>query len=78
MFEGQAAEALELYASTFENAEVVDIRRYGEDAPGTVEHAVLRVGERAARRGGRSGRLTARTRPGWDNPQAPRRGRGHR
>ena len=52
MFEGQAAEALELYAAAFEDAEIVDVRRYGDEGPGpagTVEHAVLRVGDREVR-----------------------------
>jgi predicted 3-demethylubiquinone-9 3-methyltransferase (glyoxalase superfamily) len=52
MFEGQAGEALELYAEAFEDAEVVEVRRYAEDGPGavgTVEHAVLRIGEREVR-----------------------------
>jgi predicted 3-demethylubiquinone-9 3-methyltransferase (glyoxalase superfamily) len=52
MFEGQAGDALELYTDAFEDAEVVDIRRHGEDGPGaagTVEHAVLRIGEREVR-----------------------------
>lgn len=52
MFEGQAGEALELYAEAFEDAEIVDVRRYGEEGPGpagTIEHAVLRIGEREVR-----------------------------
>jgi predicted 3-demethylubiquinone-9 3-methyltransferase (glyoxalase superfamily) len=52
MFEGQAGEALELYAQAFEDVEATDVRRYGEDgagAAGTVEHAVLRVGDREVR-----------------------------
>ncbi|MBS1883909.1 MAG: VOC family protein [Actinobacteria bacterium] len=52
MFEGQAGEALELYAGAFEDAEVGDVRRYGDEGPGaagTIEHAVLRVGEREVR-----------------------------
>jgi predicted 3-demethylubiquinone-9 3-methyltransferase (glyoxalase superfamily) len=52
MFEGQAGEALELYAEAFEDAEVADVRRYGEEGPGpagTVEHAVLRIGDREVR-----------------------------
>jgi predicted 3-demethylubiquinone-9 3-methyltransferase (glyoxalase superfamily) len=52
MFEGQAGEALELYAEAFEDAEVVDVRRFGDAGPGpagTVEHAVLRIGEREVR-----------------------------
>jgi predicted 3-demethylubiquinone-9 3-methyltransferase (glyoxalase superfamily) len=52
MFEGQAGEALELYAGAFEDAEIGEVRRYGADGPGaegTVEHAVLRVGDREVR-----------------------------
>jgi predicted 3-demethylubiquinone-9 3-methyltransferase (glyoxalase superfamily) len=52
MFEGQAGEALELYAAAFEDAEVVEVRRYDDAGPGpagTVEHAVLRVGDREVR-----------------------------
>jgi predicted 3-demethylubiquinone-9 3-methyltransferase (glyoxalase superfamily) len=52
MFEGQAGEALDLYAEAFEDAEVIDVRRYGDEGPGepgTVEHAVLRIGEREVR-----------------------------
>src|SRR5882757_8427638 len=52
MFEGQAGEALELYEGAFEEAKVGEVRRYGEDGPGaagTVEHAVLRIGDREVR-----------------------------
>lgn len=52
MFEGQAGEALELYAEAFEAAEIADVRRYGDEGPGaagTVEHAVLRIGDREVR-----------------------------
>jgi predicted 3-demethylubiquinone-9 3-methyltransferase (glyoxalase superfamily) len=52
MFEGQAGEALELYAEAFEDAEIAEVRRYGDDgsdAAGKVEHAVLRIGEREVR-----------------------------
>ena len=52
MFEGQAGEALELYAEAFEEAEVAEVRRFGEEGPGavgTVERAVLRVGDREVR-----------------------------
>jgi predicted 3-demethylubiquinone-9 3-methyltransferase (glyoxalase superfamily) len=52
MFEGQAGEALELYAAAFEDAEVIDVQRYGDEGPGpsgTVERGVLRIGERELR-----------------------------
>jgi predicted 3-demethylubiquinone-9 3-methyltransferase (glyoxalase superfamily) len=52
MFEGQAGEALELYAGAFEETEIGEVRRYGEDGPGaagTVEHALLRIGDREVR-----------------------------
>ncbi|WP_233518252.1 VOC family protein [Streptomyces corynorhini] len=44
MFEGRAEEALDFYMSLFEDAEVVDITRYGADGPGekgTVERATF-------------------------------------
>jgi predicted 3-demethylubiquinone-9 3-methyltransferase (glyoxalase superfamily) len=47
-FEGAAAEALDLYASAFREAETIEDRRYGEDGPGptgTVELAILRIGD---------------------------------
>ena len=31
MFEGAAEEALELYAAAFDDAEVVDVQRFGEE-----------------------------------------------
>ncbi|MBS1887692.1 MAG: VOC family protein [Actinobacteria bacterium] len=52
MFEGAAGEALELYVSVFEDAEALDVRRYGDAGPGpagTIEHAVLRLGEQRVR-----------------------------
>ncbi|MFJ9344711.1 VOC family protein [Streptomyces sp. NPDC101733] len=42
MFEGRAEEALTFYTSLFEDAEVVDITRYGADGPGK-EGTVLRA-----------------------------------
>jgi predicted 3-demethylubiquinone-9 3-methyltransferase (glyoxalase superfamily) len=45
-FDGKAEEALTFYASLFEGAEVVDIRRYGEGGPapkGTVLSATFRL-----------------------------------
>jgi predicted 3-demethylubiquinone-9 3-methyltransferase (glyoxalase superfamily) len=47
MFEGAAEEALELYVSAFEDAEVVEVRRFGADGPGeegAIEVGILRVG----------------------------------
>jgi predicted 3-demethylubiquinone-9 3-methyltransferase (glyoxalase superfamily) len=44
MFEGRAEEALTFYMSLFEDAEIIDISRYGADGPGkegTVEHATF-------------------------------------
>jgi predicted 3-demethylubiquinone-9 3-methyltransferase (glyoxalase superfamily) len=52
MFEGAAEEALELYASAFEDAEVLDVRRFGEDGAGkagTIEAAFLRIGDQRIR-----------------------------
>jgi predicted 3-demethylubiquinone-9 3-methyltransferase (glyoxalase superfamily) len=52
MFEGAAGEAIDLYARAFPDAEVLDVRRYGDDGPGragTVEHARLRIGEAEVR-----------------------------
>jgi predicted 3-demethylubiquinone-9 3-methyltransferase (glyoxalase superfamily) len=46
MFEGQAAEALDLYASAFEDAEALDVQRF-ED--GTIEAAFVRIGEQRIR-----------------------------
>lgn len=46
MFEGAAREALDLYVSAFEDAEVVDVQRF-ED--GTIEAAFLRIGEQRIR-----------------------------
>ena len=44
MFEGKAEEAMTLYTSLFEDAEVLTITRYGPDeagAEGTVQHATF-------------------------------------
>ncbi|AYY14172.1 VOC family protein [Actinobacteria bacterium YIM 96077] len=44
MFEGQAEEAMTLYMSLFDDAEVIAISRYGPDgagAEGSVEHATV-------------------------------------
>ncbi|GGW24664.1 VOC family protein [Streptomyces xantholiticus] len=44
MFEGKAEEAMTFYMSLFDDAEVVDITRYGADGPGTegtVQHATF-------------------------------------
>ncbi len=52
MFEGAAGEALELYASAFDDAEVVDVQRFGDEGPGkpgTIEAAFLRIGEQRIR-----------------------------
>jgi len=46
MFEGAAQEALDLYLSAFDDAEVVDIRRF-ED--GMIEAAFLRIGDQRIR-----------------------------
>jgi predicted 3-demethylubiquinone-9 3-methyltransferase (glyoxalase superfamily) len=47
MFEGQAEAAMELYASVFEHASIVEIERYGADGPapeGSVFRGVLELG----------------------------------
>ena len=52
MFEGTAGAALELYAAAFDDAEVVDVQRFGDDGPGkpgTIERAVLRLGDQQVR-----------------------------
>jgi 3-demethylubiquinone-9 3-methyltransferase len=52
MFEGAAGEALELYASAFDDAEVLDVQTFGEDGPGkagTIEAAFLRIGDQRIR-----------------------------
>ena len=52
MFEGDAGEALDLYARAFPDAEVVEARRYGDDGPGragTIEHATMRIGGQEVR-----------------------------
>mgnify|MGYP001140522735 CR=1 FL=1 len=44
MFEGQAEEAMNLYVSLFDDAEILSIRRYGPGEPGdegTVQHAAF-------------------------------------
>jgi predicted 3-demethylubiquinone-9 3-methyltransferase (glyoxalase superfamily) len=46
MFEGQAREALELYVSAFDDAEVVEAQRFDD---GTIETAFLRIGEQRIR-----------------------------
>lgn len=48
MFTGRAQEALDLYLSLFDDAEVLAVQRYGSEGPGaegTVEHATFRVGD---------------------------------
>jgi predicted 3-demethylubiquinone-9 3-methyltransferase (glyoxalase superfamily) len=52
MFEGQASEALDLYAAAFGDAEAVDVKRFeegGAGEPGTIETAFLRIGEQRIR-----------------------------
>jgi predicted 3-demethylubiquinone-9 3-methyltransferase (glyoxalase superfamily) len=52
MFEGAAREALDLYASAFEDAEILDVRHFGEGGagePGTIEAAFLRIGDQRLR-----------------------------
>jgi predicted 3-demethylubiquinone-9 3-methyltransferase (glyoxalase superfamily) len=47
MFEGAAEEALALYASAFDDSEVLDVQRFDDDGPGeagTIEAAFLRIG----------------------------------
>ncbi len=47
MFQGQAEEAMDLYAEVFAEAEIEDVRRVGPDgpgAPGAFELALLRLG----------------------------------
>ena len=44
MFDGQAEEAINLYVSLFDDAEILSIRRYGPDeagGEGTVQHATF-------------------------------------
>ena len=44
MFDGQAEEAMDLYVSLFDDAEILSITRYGPDGPGaegTVQHATF-------------------------------------
>ncbi|MFE7778197.1 VOC family protein [Streptomyces sp. NPDC057445] len=44
MFEGSAEAAVNFYTSLFDDADIVDITRYGADAPGkegTVQHATF-------------------------------------
>jgi predicted 3-demethylubiquinone-9 3-methyltransferase (glyoxalase superfamily) len=50
MFQGQAEEALDLYTEVFADAEVEAIERVGADGPGvlgSIERALLRLGDRA-------------------------------
>jgi predicted 3-demethylubiquinone-9 3-methyltransferase (glyoxalase superfamily) len=52
MFEGAAEEALKLYASAFDDAEVLDVQRFGADGAGeagTIEAAFLRIGDQRLR-----------------------------
>jgi len=42
-FDHQAEEAANFYVSTFENSRILDITRYGEDAPGDMAGRVLTV-----------------------------------
>lgn len=49
MFEGQAEEAMNLYVSLFDDAEILSIRRYGPGEPGeegTVQHAAFSLNGR--------------------------------
>ncbi|MFC3572014.1 VOC family protein [Streptomyces yaanensis] len=44
MFEGKAEEAMTFYTSLFDDAGIIDVSRYGADAPGeegTVQHATF-------------------------------------
>ncbi|WP_251516350.1 MULTISPECIES: VOC family protein [Staphylococcus] len=46
MFNGEAEEAINLYIDAFEDAEILNIVRYGEDdeePTGTVQHAIFRL-----------------------------------
>ena len=48
MFQGQAEEAMDLYAEVFADAEIELIERVGDDGPGaggSVQRAVFRLGE---------------------------------
>jgi predicted 3-demethylubiquinone-9 3-methyltransferase (glyoxalase superfamily) len=52
MFEGAAQEALDLYASAFDDAEILDVQRFAEGGagrPGTIEAAFLRIGDQRIR-----------------------------
>lgn len=42
MFEGQAEEAMNFYTSIFDQAEIIDITRYGADGPGA-EGSVMKA-----------------------------------
>jgi predicted 3-demethylubiquinone-9 3-methyltransferase (glyoxalase superfamily) len=49
MFQGQAEEAMDLYTEVFAEAQVEDVERFGADGPGvpgTLERALLRLGDR--------------------------------
>jgi len=46
MFEGQAEEAMNLYVSVFDDAEIINITRYGAEQPeaeGTVMHSLFSI-----------------------------------
>jgi predicted 3-demethylubiquinone-9 3-methyltransferase (glyoxalase superfamily) len=48
MFTGRAQEALDLYLTVFDDAEVVAVQRYGPEGPGaegTIMHATFRIGD---------------------------------
>ncbi len=46
MFEGTAADALDLYVSAFDDAEAVDVQRFDDE---TIEAAYLRMGDQRIR-----------------------------
>jgi predicted 3-demethylubiquinone-9 3-methyltransferase (glyoxalase superfamily) len=46
MFEGAAADALDLYAAAFDDAEALDVQRFDD---GTIEAAFLRIGDQRIR-----------------------------
>jgi predicted 3-demethylubiquinone-9 3-methyltransferase (glyoxalase superfamily) len=48
VFQGDASEALEFYASLFPGAQIERVERFGEEEPareGSVEHATLRIAD---------------------------------
>jgi predicted 3-demethylubiquinone-9 3-methyltransferase (glyoxalase superfamily) len=48
MFTGRAQEALDLYTTLFDDAEVIALRRYGPEGPGaegTIMHVRFRIGD---------------------------------